>query len=160
MKPYVVTLIQPEEVNLFRAVSWVVDSIPDRVWVEASPEGALRCHELARAVCDWVNKQPANSWGTRPVNLGVIDGSYAKIEHSWLETGFGENILDVYVPGELPPVQLRHGSKFLPGQYVPGRLRGDIRESVIEQLITLFETSNEEFLHGDVSGAYPVYSLG
>jgi hypothetical protein len=143
MKPYVLTLLTLEEINLFKTVSWVVDAIPDELW-DTTKEGHLRCHELARAVHDWVTKQPPNRWGARALSIGICDGKYGAVDHSWIETGIGENILDVYAVGELPPVQLRHGSNFLPKQYVPGRLRGDIREDMIEHLISIFDAADAE----------------
>ncbi len=145
MKTYVETLVTKEEVSIWKAVSWVVDAIPDNFLSNFDNEdGAVRCHELARAVCDWIKRQPPHRWGGRLIVPGVIDGRYAAIDHSWIETGVGENILDVYVPGELPPVQLRHGSKFLPGQYVPGKLRGDIREDIVDALVSIFFAADNE----------------
>jgi hypothetical protein len=156
MKPYVATLVTKEEVSLWKAVSWVVDAIPDDFMSNFNSSGSgdsLRCHELARAVHDWISRQPPHRWGGKFVSPGIVDGKYAAIDHTWLETGFGENILDVYVPGELPPVQLRHGSEFLPGQYVPGRLRGDIREDVVEALVSIFEAADTETLSVHVVAA-------
>lgn len=153
MKPAVMVKVSPEEVRLWKAVSWVVDAIPDDFMSNFGTEDVLRCHELARAVHDWIERQPPHRWGEKLVNPGIIDGKYAAVDHTWLETGFGENILDVYVPGELPPVQLRCGSKFLPGEYVPGRLRGDIREDVVEALVSIFEAADTETLSAHVVAA-------
>ena len=154
MTPYVTSIVSHEEIKLWKAVSWVVDSVPADFMSDFSFHGeAIRCHELARAVRDWVAEQPPLRWGSQLVKLRVIDGRYAAIEHTWLETGFGENILDVYVPGEMPPVQLRHGSKFLPGQYVPGKPRSDIREDVVESLLGFFRIADNETLNARVVAA-------
>lgn len=148
MKPYALSVFKSKEVALFKAVTWAVDSIPDNY----RPHGELvRCHEMARAVHDWAERQPRGRFGTEPLLLGVVDGRYGVpgniwVEHSWLETGHGHNILDVYAVGKLPPVQLLDGTFKLPTQqcFQPGKLRGDIMEDVVEELITFFETSELE----------------
>jgi hypothetical protein len=74
-----------------------------------SVQGHYRCHELAHAVGE-------------VLGLPVQDGYYEGINHSWLWTRplpklpapSLPNILDVYVPGELPQVQLIHYASILP----------------------------------------------
>lgn len=149
MKPHCITTFKPEEVALFKAVSWVVDAIPD----DYRPHGELvRCHELARAVHDWYSRRPHNG-EERPLILGVVDGQYGVpgsiwVEHSWIETGFGHNILDVYAVGKLPPVQLLDGMFKLPTHQVfqAKKLRGDIMEDVVEELIAMFDAAYIEEL--------------
>lgn len=85
----------------------------------------LRCHELARAV------------GQR-LSLRAVDGKCGSVEHSWLMThGAYPKILDVYVPGAMPQVQLLDPFALLPwgGKYVPGEQRDDIRRPDIERLL-------------------------
>lgn len=85
----------------------------------------LRCHELARAV-------------GRLLNLEVVDGRYFAVEHTWLlfRHGEGAHILDVYVPGRFPQVQLIHNHWATSAlRYVPGVRRDDIRKDIIEQLV-------------------------
>ena len=85
----------------------------------------LRCHELARAV--WLV-----TYGRRRKHrLVVVDGKCGPIEHSWL--CFPDSIiLDPYVPGRAPAVQLI--DPFV-GAYRPGDRRHDIRHSMVNQLV-------------------------
>lgn len=88
----------------------------------------VRCHEAARAV-------------GKLLGLPVEDGHYGVVEHSWLWTtpeikeGRTWNILDVYTPGEYPPVQLFHPYWGTRDTYRPGALRDDIREDVVAALV-------------------------
>jgi hypothetical protein len=93
----------------------------------------LRCHELARAVGMWLGLQ-------------VQDGHFGYVEHSWLWTQPLDpelgllvrsrlpNVLDVYVPGELPQVQLVHMHTGLPAAYRHGELRTDIRKDIVDDV--------------------------
>ncbi len=87
----------------------------------------VRCHEVARVV------------GT-VLGLEVMDGHYGMCEHSWLWTKPlvplcpPPNILDPYVVGRLPSVQLVHSSTTLPYEYRRGDKRKDIRPSVLDEL--------------------------
>lgn len=113
--------------------------------VELAPEidetgELIRCHELARAV-------------GRVLELEVCDGRFGFVEHSWLwltESMYREddgsfpkfaapNVLDVYVPGVLPLVQLAHAASALPFPYAPAWTpRIDIRESTVDYLVSHF----------------------
>lgn len=82
----------------------------------------LRCHELARAVHRVLGD------GT----LTVVDGHCGPIEHSWLSFSDG-SILDAYVPGRLPSVQIIDAMVGV--AYRPGEQRRDIRRSIIDKLV-------------------------
>ena len=99
----------------------------------------VRCHELARAV------------GLR-LDLLVCDGAFGFVEHTWLWTCppdanlIGQappwmlpNILDVYVPGSLPQVQLVHQSTGLPARYRSDSPREDVRQDVVMALLRGWE---------------------
>lgn len=75
----------------------------------------VRCHELARAVGDVLGLQHE-------------DGRYGFVDHTWLWTEprsdekfkvpwVMPNVLDVYVPGGVPQVQLVHMATGLPSRY-------------------------------------------
>lgn len=114
-------------------------------YVTTINEGAflreIRCHELARAVYQklWP-EQPRNEWPGQWPNASVIDGKFGAIEHSWIQID-GKAILDVYVPGSLPMVQLIHLTALLPSatSYKAGRKREDIRTGVVFQLLKQME---------------------
>jgi hypothetical protein len=82
----------------------------------------LRCHELARAVHRVVGE---------PDHL-VVDGKCGPIEHSWLYLSDGV-ILDPYVPGRMPAVQLV--DLVVGTAYRPGDPRDDIRQAVVDRLV-------------------------
>jgi len=82
----------------------------------------LRCHELARAVQRVLD----------PPRLIVVDGLCGPVEHSWLIFGDG-TILDPYVPGRLPAVQLI--DKLLGSHYTRHSARRDIRETIVDRLV-------------------------
>ena len=84
----------------------------------------LRCHELARAVQSVVC--------TREHKLDVIDGKCGPIEHSWLFFPDGV-ILDPYVPGRMPAVQIV--DPIVGSAYRPGAPRDDIRQAIIDRLM-------------------------
>lgn len=104
----------------------------------------IRCHELARAV-------------GKILELPVQDGKYGFIDHTWLwlaepeqvaeamETGLRymmPNVLDVYVAGSLPMVQLYHAElSGLPRQYSWGPERTDIRVDIVDRLIRLLRAT-------------------
>lgn len=101
----------------------VASALVDRVGDHWGSE--LRCHELARAV-------------GRTLGLEIVDGKCHAVEHSWLLVHQGEEtfVLDVYVPGRVPSVQLVHASHWALGLgYMPGERRDDIREDVVERLV-------------------------
>ncbi len=96
----------------------------------------VRCHELARAV-------------GLILGLPVHDGAFGFVEHTWLWTAEPNamlrderspmwmlpNILDVYVPGSLPQVQLVHLSTGLPARYRSGKPREDVQQDVVLELL-------------------------
>jgi hypothetical protein len=84
----------------------------------------LRCHELSRAVHDVVRY--------REPGLEVIDGKCGPIEHSWLRFSDG-TILDPYVPGRLPAVQII--DPIVGVSYRLGEPRSDIRQWIVERLV-------------------------
>ncbi len=125
------------EIRFLRQATLLVDKAPYET------AGALvRCHELARAV-------------GQVLGLPVCDGRFGFVEHSWLwiphegESFDGFNpgekwqlpaILDVYVPGALPQVQLIDAqSGGLPARYVYERQRTDIDDKIVQKLIEHFE---------------------
>lgn len=87
----------------------------------------LRCHELARAVARVVGEH----------GMIVVDGKCGPIEHSWLFLPAVEIsaavILDPYVPGRLPAVQLI--DLVVGTAYRPGMPRSDIRTAVVDRLV-------------------------
>lgn len=92
----------------------------------------LRCHELARAVAF-------------VFELEVVDGHRAYVEHSWCVTpttalAVFPRIIDVYVPGCLPSVQLVDTRSCL-DLYKPGDKRGDINDSEVTELCKLLNRS-------------------
>lgn len=98
----------------------------------------IRCHELARAV-------------GRVLELTVQDGFYGFVEHSWLWLSMPTpdyrrfpryhlpKILDVYVPGSLPQVQLVDTASGLCHRYLPAEPRDDINESTVSAIIKTFQ---------------------
>jgi len=127
MTPYVVTSerFTQKELSLWRIAKEIVQDVPDQFDGED-----IRCHELARVVASYLD-------------IPYQDGRYGFVEHTWLWTTplEGElhrwklpNILDVYVPGQVPQVQLIHTSTHLPLPYLWGPPRIDIRENVVESL--------------------------
>lgn len=112
-------VFKAEEVRLWRQAVRFVEALPDE---------KFRCHELARAI-------------GRLLNLEVQDGRYGFVEHTWLwTTPFEEkcrlpNVLDVYIPGALPQVQLIHTDRsFLPVNYRWDHPRDDIQQDVVDRL--------------------------
>lgn len=110
----------------------VVSAADRNIWEEATalvarlPESkVVRCHELARAVGEILD-------------LRVQDGKFGMVEHSWLWLPSG-NILDVYVPGALPMVQLVYVGMPLPivQAYRPEPERDDVDEEVVAHLRSL-----------------------
>ena len=82
----------------------------------------LRCHELARAAAEVLND----------VTLEVVDGKCGPVEHTWLVLSDGA-ILDPYVPGRLPAVQLV--DPLVGAMYRPDAPRDDIRQAIVDQLV-------------------------
>lgn len=98
----------------------------------------VRCHELARAV-------------GRVLGLRVEDGRFGFVEHTWLWTEPPEKalmpwamprILDVYVPGAMPQVQLIDTASGLPPRYYLSNVFDVvIRERDVDDLVRLFRDS-------------------
>lgn len=121
-------LFTRREVRLWETATALVASLPNL------HGKVVRCHELARAVGFLLD-------------LEVVDGHYGTVEHSWLYTcsknggipipGCRLRILDVYVPGGLPMVQLVDNAAYsLPTNrcYHEGPPRTDIDEGVVTEL--------------------------
>ncbi len=90
------------EMAMWHRATKFVAAVPDRYGYE------VRCHELARAV-------------GRLLNVPVVDGMFGGlVEHSWLSIPRPPDrsptsvVLDVYVPGVIPQVQLVDISALLP----------------------------------------------
>ena len=91
--------------------------------VNASWGNELRCHELARAIHLVV----------RTPELVVVDGHCGPVEHSWLCFSTDGVIIDTYVPGRLPAVQIIDPLVGL--MYRPGPERDDIRQPIVDSLV-------------------------
>ena len=111
--------------GLYEKARALVQKIPEKLdgeWV--------RCHELVRAVAEVLALDKSQ----------VADGWYGHVEHSWLWTRpklIWETppILDVYVVGRLPSVQLVDSSPTFPWEYRRGDLRSDIQWGVVAELV-------------------------
>lgn len=110
---------RPSHLRLLTRVEACVTRVSD-TW-----GNELRCHELARAVHQVV-------YDDGKYMLAVVDGKCGPVEHSWLRLSDGV-ILDPYVPGRLPAVQII--DSILAAAYRPVSLRADIRQSIIDQLV-------------------------
>jgi len=121
------------EKDLLRRARLLVERAPNELFGEP-----IRCHELARAV-------------GRVLGLDHEDGRFGFVEHTWLwtEPRHSERfctpwvlprILDVYVPGALPQVQLVDTASGLPPRYYLSHVFDvEIRENVIEEIIEWFK---------------------
>lgn len=123
MKPYAETKVFTNtDLFLHQLAVRTVHQVPNTdatVW---------RCHELARAVAQ--RFYPHHK-------LQVVDGKFWIIEHSWLLTPDGA-ILDCYVPGAMPQVQLIDPFVCWGTRYVNGPERTDIRADEITRLLAYF----------------------
>lgn len=120
MEGYAATsILTPSEIALWERAKALVASVPE--------EWGVRCHELARAV-------------GAALELPVVDGHYGIVEHSWCKVG-RYRILDPYVPGSLPPVQLHDIGHALPHRraYKPGESRDDIDTEMVDRLTALWD---------------------
>lgn len=128
MKPYIETNVRvlhaSELRTLWRWATEFVDAIPEALAV------GMRCHELARIVHS-VLPSPASMF---PGTIEIVDGQYGPVEHSWLRTSSGW-ILDLYVPGRLPQVQLVDPIALLEAErYRPGPQRADLDDDMIARV--------------------------
>ena len=108
--------------------------------VAAVPDGAdpdrIRCHELARAVAETLEKS-----GKISASLEVVDGKYGSVEHSWVHLSIDlreRYILDVYAVGRLPQVQLLELHPLLEevrALNTWGLPRGDVRKDVVQRMV-------------------------
>lgn len=134
------------EVDLLRRAQLIVDHVsrdePNVITMGFSGR-LVRCHELARVV--------ARFFGD---DVTVQDGKYGIIDHTWLwlrrlTLAPGDaipHILDVYVPGGLPQVQLIDTSAMLqPGKRYRWPFDHDIREDIVERL---FHVTLENMIDG------------
>lgn len=91
MKPYVIGIIGPGDVERWTEISAAVHKLPDDIILGKDDIGediVISCHMLARAV--------GNLW-----KLKVVDGHFDTFfEHSWCKTS-DDNIIDVYPVGIL-----------------------------------------------------------
>jgi hypothetical protein len=152
MIPYVERAIfRSAECRIFRRAIKAVGFLND-TWLNE-----LRCHELARAVHRLLFATDATA--DEPYAI-VVDGKLAAVEHSWIEIivpveskrvsaaflatgrtyethegGWRRRvILDVYVPGRLPQVQLIDPFHMLRHGYEADALRTDIDEQMVTTL--------------------------
>ena len=108
-------------VALWESASALVELLP-----HTDEQGReVRCHEVARVL-------------GKVLNLEVVDGASVGVDHSWLIID-RTTLLDPYVPGRLPMVQLIDiGSPTLLrlcyASELNGKPRADIRQEVIDFL--------------------------
>lgn len=100
-------------------------------------DNPVRCHELARAVARALADTPYG-------HVEVVDGHFGMVEHSWISLD-RETILDVYVPGSAPMVQLVHFSPLLPSyrSYKRGAVRTDIDWERVAKIVSQMRTTRE-----------------
>jgi len=119
----------PRELEKFNLACQMVAKAPYR-WLGTE----VRCHELARAVAELLK-------------LTFEDGYYGMVEHSWIWLSPREplsplpKILDVYVPGRIPQVQLIDPHIHLPFEYRRGSPRTDINQPILVELIRLMRST-------------------
>jgi hypothetical protein len=108
---------QQRHLHVFARIQALVARVAD-TW-----GNELRCHELARAVHAVVDDSA----------LTVVDGHCGPVEHSWLRFSDGL-IIDAYVPGRLPSVQIV--DSIVGAMYRSGPARVDIDQSIVDRLVT------------------------
>lgn len=118
-----------QQAQLHRATK-LVEACPYKL---VGTDNVVRCHELARAVGMKLRRQHC-------------DGQFGMVDHTWIWLGHFDpenpwrsgipHVLDVYVPGALPQVQLVDmSSTALPLNYRRGPFRNDIREHDVTTLL-------------------------
>lgn len=123
------SIFLPEEMEVFDLACTLVSRLPYEVM-----GSVVRCHERVRAVADLLE-------------LTFEDGFYGMVEHSWIWLSPREpisplpRILDVYVPGRIPQVQLIDPHIHLPFEYRRGPPRTDINQPMVFELIRLMTIS-------------------
>jgi len=130
-----------EELKLYRRAVDLVQMVPYELDKEP-----VRCHELARAVGS-------------VLGLEHEDGRFGFVDHTWLWTKSPSsedfcapwvlpNILDVYVPGSVPSVQLVHMATGLPSRYSLTSLYSAvdlmIRQPELQRLKQIFATATRK----------------
>lgn len=136
------TLFSPEQVLLHQKAEILIENSPDELF----GPNLLRCHELAAAVGIYLD-------------LERHDGYLRGVQHSWLTIGpysdMGGVVLDVYMPGSLPQVQLIEtrtpGSPYYQ-TYKIGRPRTDIKADQVQSLIQVFRVIQAE---AETEGLWP-----
>lgn len=128
-------IFDQSHVDLFHMATRIVAMLPT-----FSDANRLRCHEVARIVCQLLRR-------CRPEMAGRIeihDGRYGIVEHSWLELvgpKMGQrSILDPYCIGRLPQVQLLWWNNMkIPDvhQYKSESHRDDLHDDLIEEMVSL-----------------------
>lgn len=120
-------------------------------WVprhEPPPTLELRCHELARAVCQALRDRDVGLL----VDLRVHDGQHGIVEHSWIEFQIDGrstfHILDVYAVGRAPQVHLIDRWTVLPEHrlYQRGEDRTDINDRLVEDLVRWLANRSQAFV--------------
>lgn len=113
------------EMKLFEQACTLIAKVPYEVL-----GSVVRCHEMVRAA-------------SVILDLTFEDGFYGMVDHSWLWLEPREplspppRILDVYVPGRIPQVQLIDSTTSLPWEYRRGPTRTDINRPLVAELIRL-----------------------
>jgi hypothetical protein len=119
------------EMTLFDQACTLVSRVPYEVL-----GSVVRCHEMVRAA-------------SVILDLTFEDGFYGMVEHSWLwleprqPLSPSPRILDVYVPGRIPQVQMIDSITSLPWEYRRGPPRTDINRPMVSKLIRLMTTPTE-----------------
>ncbi len=118
------------EIRLYEHATTLVAIAPDELHGET-----IRCHELARAI-------------GQILHLEHEDGRYGFVEHTWLwveprnrrfcPAWSLPHVLDVYVPGSMPQVQLHDMSSGLPTRYYLSNFFDVvIKQHIVEELVSI-----------------------
>jgi hypothetical protein len=113
------------EIKVFDLACTLISKVPYDVL-----GSVVRCHEMVRAA-------------SVILDLTFEDGFYGMVDHSWLwleprqPMSQPPRILDVYVPGRVPQVQLVDTCSRLPWEYRRGDPRTDINKPMVAELIRL-----------------------
>lgn len=113
-----------EDVSAYELARDVVDLVDERM---VAGDDLIRCHELARAVQEMLERHGFPGWE-------VADGKFGIVEHSWLFRRNRYVILDPYAVGRLPMVQLVAVSFKFELPYRVGSPRDDVRLDVLDRL--------------------------
>ena len=128
---------RPQHVQILRLVEAHVARVFD-AW-----GNELRCHEIARAVHLVLGE---------PESIRVVDGKCGPIEHSWIVLPGGV-ILDPYVPGRMPAVQMI--DPLVGIAYRSGSCRDDVRDEIVRQHFVGVSARRKK-CRGDLAGITPV----